>query len=642
MSPRLQAMYGFARSSPAARRRATLHLWLCNLGIGLILGTNYLIHVPKDQSIKGWIFAVGALVTSVAFLTVAPGVLLLVGSQLVKRPRLLGAGQAAVWTVFHVLLYTDTRVFNLFRYHINGQVLNLVYTRGSDEAVHLGWPVMVTAGTGLFLMGIVEAVLWRWTLARAVRIEECSDAAPRVRPVVVWAALLLPALFVEKTVYAHADMTRDQQVKALSRLFPLYPALPVDNFASKVLGIDIEERPRVVLEGVTLDYPHALPDVDSEGPRPSFLIIVIDCWRSDMFGPTVTPEIHDFWRRGGCRRFDDHASGGNSTRYGIFSMLYGLHGSYWFPILEENASPVMIDVMLDLGYDVGVFSSATQNYPELRETAWSRVQEHVFDDFPGEKPWMRDVQAGAALEAWLREPEREEDPFFGFILLDSPHQTYSHPPAATPFVPSADTFDYIALSANDGPDEEVLRQVVNRYQNAVHHSDAVVGRVLAALEDSGLLERTVVMITADHGEEFLENNVFFGHTSAFTPEQVLVPLILRGPGVEPGVERGPTSHLDLPATILELLGADPRQRGDWTLGENLFEPQPDRRRVISGWNELGMWTPDVIIRLPLSSYPFDVEVYHYSWELIADDRAILAEEAEALNTLAAECNRFLR
>ena len=64
--------------------------------------------------------------------------------------------------------------------------------------------------------------------------------------------------------------------------------------------------------------------------------------------------------------------------------------------------------------------------------------------------------------------------------------------------------------------------------------------------------------------------------------------------------------------------------------------------MISGWNEDGVWTEDVILRVPLSPFEFDVDVYDYHWCLQHDDLPILQREAETLERLGAECNRFLK
>jgi len=123
---------------------------------------------------------------------------------------------------------------------------------------------------------------------------------------------------------------------------------------------------------------------------------------------------------------------------------------------------------------------------------------------------------------------------------------------------------------------------------------------------------------------------------------VRVPFLLRGPGVKNGVERRPTSHLDFAPTLLELLGADPARRGEWCLGANLLDPAERRTRVFSGWNELGVWTDEAILRVPLSLLDFDVEVYDYEWRPLADDLPVLKRAHDSLEVLGAECNRFLR
>ena len=633
-------MNGLLAPSPCCRRQAAVQLWFLNTLLATVLGSNYLAHVPEGEDPRLWLFALPALVTSVTLLTLGPGLLFLAAAHWVRWPRVLGVFQAVLWTLFQVLLYTDTRLFNIFGYHFNGQVLNLVTTRGSEDSLHLGWQVWTAVILGLTIVGGFELWLWR----RALQRYEEADRPPSLfsfapRSAWVWGAVFLPALFVEKTIYAQANLARDRQVTALARLFPLYARVPAEDLASKVLGFELDRTPRVELEGFELHYPLAVPTLDPAGPRPNVLVLVVDCLRSDLLNATNAPHMAR-WAESSLS-FADHVSGGNSTRYGIFSLLYGLYGSYWFPFLQERRSPVLLDVLGEAGYETGVFSSASMNYPELRSTAWVRVQETVRDAYGAPEAWQRDELAAADLLAWLRQREQDEDPFFGFLLLDAPHQTYSHPPDATPFTPSAEELDYMAMTENGGPEPLELEKVRNRYLNAVHFADGVVGRVFEALESSPLLEDTVVVVTGDHGEEFWECG-FFGHTSAYTREQVAVPFLLRGPGVEPGIEDRPTSHLDLAPTLLEMMGADPGIRAGWTLGENLLDPPLERRRVVSGWNELGIWTPDVILRVPLSVLEFDVEVYDHRWKLVTGDREVLQAEAETLIRLGVECNRFLR
>ncbi|HED65316.1 MAG TPA: DUF3413 domain-containing protein [Planctomycetes bacterium] len=628
-----------AAFSPEVRRRAAYRVWLANMIFASVLAANYLWHVPEVEGARAWFFALPALVSTTLSLTILPGWMFWLAAGHVRNTKALGLLQGIFWTVFQVLLFADTRVFNMFRYHMNAQVWNLIYVRGSSDAIHLGWQVWTSISTGLVAVIALQLYYWRRSMRRVARKIELGCSSTTIRPWILSAIVLLPVVFLEKTIYARADLTRDHQITHLAGIFPLYARVPMEDLASSVLGVDSGRPPKVELDGVRLNYPHALPAVDPDGPRPNVLVLVIDCLRQDRLAEPYAPHLARYAED--CRRFEDHISGGNSTRYGLFSLLYGLHGSYWFPVLGEERSPVLIDTLKELGYSFGIFGSASMEYPELRSTAWSSIEEDVHDDFGDGEPWQRDELAADALIEWMENASAEPDPFFAFFLIDSPHQVYSFPPGDAPFTPYAPELDYMSMTRNEGPDPELLHAVENRYNNAVHHADEVAGRVLDALAAVGDLENTLVVITGDHGEEFLECG-FFGHTSAFTPPQVRVPFLMRGPGIEPGVESGPTSHLDFAPTLLEMLGANPEGRSAWCLGASLFAPDPNRRRVIGAWNELGVWAPDGILRVPLSAFEFNIESYDYGWNLIEDDRQLLDDEAGTLETLGAECNRFLR
>ena len=621
------------------RRQAAFRLWMANLVVAAIVGVNYLAHVSQVDSLKTWLFALLALVSTALALTLIPGLLFMGLAHLWRSTRGLGLCQAFVWSVFQGLLFADTRIYNIFRYHFNGQVLNLVYTRGSEDAIHLGWQVWTTIGVGLVAALALQLWYWRRMLERSMHAVRRSGRERVLRPAMYWAAVLLPAVFVEKTIYAHSGLTRDRQITHLARIFPLYPRLPMDGLAETVLGVEMPRAPKVELGSLALDYPHARPAVDPEGARPNVLVLVVDCLRRDRLDPEYMPNASRW--ASDSRRFENHLSGGNSTRFGLFSMLYGLHGSYWFPFLNQRRGPVLIDTLAELDYEFGIFGSASMNYPELRDTIWAGIPDDVHDTFPSREAWERDGEAADALIEWLTERAESDAPFFGFLLLDSPHQTYSHPPGLTPFTPSSPDLDYLEMTKNDGPEPDELEAVRNRYNNAVFYSDQVVGRILEAVDASGLSDDTIVVLTGDHGEEFREHG-FFGHTSAYTLEQVAVPFLMKGPGIEAGSETRPTSHLDFAPTLLELMGANPAGRDQWTLGANLFDPPLERRRVIGGWNELGVWTPDGILRVPLSLFEFDIELYDYDWRHQPDDASVLAGEAETLEALGAACNRFLR
>ncbi|MDF1798472.1 MAG: sulfatase-like hydrolase/transferase, partial [Planctomycetota bacterium] len=101
------------------------------------------------------------------------------------------------------------------------------------------------------------------------------------------------------------------------------------------------------------------------------------------------------------------------------------------------------------------------------------------------------------------------------------------------------------------------------YDQVVHTGDLWFGRLLEHLAGLGLEDRTLVVFTADHGEEFFEHGMF-DHGQSLYPELVGVPLVLAGPGVEPGVERTePVSN----RWVFELLSA--ASQGSMGAGETL-------------------------------------------------------------------------
>ena len=89
------------------------------------------------------------------------------------------------------------------------------------------------------------------------------------------------------------------------------------------------------------------------------------------------------------------------------------------------------------------------------------------------------------------------------------------------------------------------------YQTSIHYTDTLVGQVLDDLDRRGLAEETVVIVTADHGEEFQESGPEYRiHGSGFSRYQLQVPLLVAWPGREAIHASYRTSHYDIAPTLL--------------------------------------------------------------------------------------------
>lgn len=137
---------------------------------------------------------------------------------------------------------------------------------------------------------------------------------------------------------------------------------------------------------------------------------------------------------------------------------------------------------------------------------------------------------------------------------------------------------------------------VDRYDGEIRYTDDQLRRLLAALRDVGLYDRTVIAITGDHGEGFGEHGVDL-HGYHLYAAQTKVPLIIRVPGLAARRSTTPVGHVDVLPTLANLAGADPHQPSPGAgtdqplaalaMGQSLVElltGAPDRERTV--WQQL--------------------------------------------------------
>jgi len=99
--------------------------------------------------------------------------------------------------------------------------------------------------------------------------------------------------------------------------------------------------------------------------------------------------------------------------------------------------------------------------------------------------------------------------------------------------------------------------IIAQYDGAIAYMDACIQTLLTELESLGILDDTIVVINADHGETLYEHECWFDHHGLYEPT-LHVPLIIRYPALVPAGKRvrGYTQHKDLMPTLLELAGIE--------------------------------------------------------------------------------------
>jgi len=189
--------------------------------------------------------------------------------------------------------------------------------------------------------------------------------------------------------------------------------------------------------------------------------------------------------------------------------------------------------------------------------------------------------------------EYEDQPFFLFLHLIDPHLSYDAPkPFAGRFTSELDTDfemprkNIAKLRKSYGDYSPVKQEYIEAaYDEEILYTDQQVTRFLRELRKRGLADKTLVILTADHGEEFFEHGSF-EHGHSMHQEVLRVPFVVWGPGVEAGRELAPVSIADAAPTILEAVGLDVPNTGfGRSLWPLLSENQPveeDRLLVAAG------------------------------------------------------------
>lgn len=118
------------------------------------------------------------------------------------------------------------------------------------------------------------------------------------------------------------------------------------------------------------------------------------------------------------------------------------------------------------------------------------------------------------------------------------------------------------------------------YDGSIHYVDSQIGRILDHIEKSGLHENSIIIISADHGEDLGEHNFYFNHGPLTFNAASRVPLMIRWPGKQPRRVRRVVSIMDITPTLFDALDIPapkyPLQ------GRNLFTDRTQRRLKLFG------------------------------------------------------------
>lgn len=362
--------------------------------------------------------------------------------------------------------------------------------------------------------------------------------------------------------------------------------------------------------------PSAPPAPGPEA-RPDIVLVVIDTLRADHVGiyghsrPT-TPHIDALARSGGWYARAYAQSGWTLASFA--SLLTG-RMPHEHRVVRDGRDPTryghlspevqtLAESLEAVGYATGAVLNNTFLAPEF-----GLNQGFSSWDWKGADNGSH-RSADESVSAALRWMEAQKAPRFLLLHLMEPHMGYAppedvrgtfaskeNPPIPLPFLSAEQIGAGWAGQRRPPPSAEVQDYVSRLYDEEIFTADRAVGRLVEGLRAGGRLEETVLVITADHGEEHWEHGGF-EHGHALTGELVRVPLVVSG-GPARGEIKAVVEHVDLYQGLLGLAGA---ARPEGTRGDDLFAPGfqgspalsenclygPDRAAIVDGTHRLSV------------------------------------------------------
>jgi len=377
---------------------------------------------------------------------------------------------------------------------------------------------------------------------------------------------------------------------------------------SRPLRGDRLRRAGLVLAGFLLCLNAAvLVDRAAFKPEgPDIILIYMDALRADHLGcngyPRDTSPFIDQLAGEGAR-FANVVSQASSTFPSVHSALTSKVASHF---LDANACLpprhlTLAECLKNKGYaTVGISSSPVVTRSNTAYSLGGFEQGFdVYDEsvaFGEAWNWQWRSPEGV-IEKALDAIEQTDSPLFLFLYIMDPHSDYRCPePFNSRFDPGysgkeavekgqAGSFEQRTLSGEDpGLDEADIRHLVALYDGEIAYADAQIGRLVERLREMNRLDDTILVLTSDHGEEFLEHGgVQHGYT--LYNEVIRVPLTIRYPPRIPEgtvVEGSIVQSLDMTPTLLDLVDiARPAEMQ----GESLMPLVRDRE---SPWREVAV------------------------------------------------------
>jgi arylsulfatase A-like enzyme len=361
----------------------------------------------------------------------------------------------------------------------------------------------------------------------------------------------------------------------------------------------------------------------AEGPN--VILIVLDAWRADALRPELMPRTYRFGRER-TLFFERAWTNATWTLPAMATMFTGqYHDTHMFrrgPEADRH-NPTLAQILYEAGYETAALSAnriinpdspITDGFEEFYFSDWypGLAAARFYDTqwygpavrtvFHGRPSYRDNLTLMAKLRSFITRPHRR--PYFLWVHFMDPHGPYKPPPGY--YLPEDEKYieDYRPWVRSR------WRAYKRLYDAECVFMDELLGPLLPRLAAE---PRTVVVVTADHGEEFWEHaSHTFGHGKSVYDTLTRIPLLISLPDTPPATVTTPVSHVDFAPSILTVTGLAPPPTMQ---GQSFFTPAGDvvaeeARPVYIGSNFFRLEKGKPERRDAVIVWPYKLILYH--------------------------------
>lgn len=313
--------------------------------LAMIVGTRYLSSVGYPETWFGWGYLAVSTIGQFSFLAfIAYLICLFPLTLILPYSKILRGLAAVIATLSLCILLYDTIVYADYGMHLSPFAFDLAWA--DLNALLHGTSYIVTPIAILVIELTAANFLWK-------RIEKIQKLNLGNKVIT-----LIGVCFVSShLIHIWADAADITEITRFDDTYPLsYPATARSFMESHGIDGSSQSDDEANHATSTLSYPTQPLQCQADS-KPNVLMLTIDSLRADMVDAKTMPFLHQYTEQN--QSFTQHYSGGNQFRTGMFSLLYGLQGSYGDARIFNSTSPIMTQSFRQAGYQLGLFIPET-------------------------------------------------------------------------------------------------------------------------------------------------------------------------------------------------------------------------------------------------------------------------------------------